>query len=62
MFRCIRNDYFFARLMCGVNQTNRIIVCCSQRDFCNDLDGYSKEIRQVLTSSVTPSKFIIQKL
>lgn len=45
------NDYFFVRLMCGVNQTHRFIVCCSQRDFCNDLDAYSNEIRHALTAS-----------
>ncbi|CAF4310017.1 unnamed protein product, partial [Rotaria sordida] len=38
---CMYNDYFFVRLMCGTNQTNRYIVCCSQRDYCNDLDAYS---------------------
>ncbi|CAF4234634.1 unnamed protein product, partial [Rotaria sordida] len=31
---CMYNDYFFVRLMCGTNQTNRYIVCCSQRDYC----------------------------
>ncbi|CAF4201344.1 unnamed protein product, partial [Rotaria sordida] len=31
---CTYNDYFFVRLMCGTNQTNRYIVCCSQRDYC----------------------------
>ena len=35
-------------LWCGVNQTNRFIVCCSQRDYCNDLDAYSKDIRVAL--------------
>ncbi|CAF0769750.1 unnamed protein product [Rotaria sp. Silwood1] len=49
---CMYNDYFFIRLMCGTNQTNRYIVCCSQRDYCNDLDAYSKEIRTALLSTV----------
>ncbi|CAF3885690.1 unnamed protein product [Rotaria sp. Silwood2] len=50
---CMYNDYFFVRLMCGTNQTNRYIVCCSQRDYCNDLDAYSKEIRYTLLSTVS---------
>jgi hypothetical protein len=56
------NDYFFVRLMCGVNQTHRTIVCCSQRDYCNDLDAYSKEIRQVLSSTLSSSKFLQKKI
>ncbi len=55
------NDYFFVRLMCGVNQTDRFIVCCSQRDYCNDLDAYSKEIRTVLTTKLSTSKSIKKK-
>ncbi len=55
------NDYFFVRLMCGVNQTDRYIVCCSQRDYCNDLDAYSKEIRTVLTTTLSTSKSIKKK-
>lgn len=43
------NDYFFVRLMCSTNSTERSVVCCSQRDYCNDLDAYSKEIRQSLS-------------
>ena len=50
------NDYFFIRIMCGVNQTNRFIVCCSQRDYCNDLDAYSKEIRDALVPPQSTSK------
>jgi len=55
------NEYFFVRLWCGVNQTNRIIVCCSERNYCNDLDAYSKEIRETLTSTLSTSKFLIKK-
>lgn len=42
------NEFFFVRVLCAMNQTNRVVVCCSQRDFCNDLDAYSPGIRQVL--------------
>ena len=52
------NDYFFVRLMCGVNQTHRFIVCCSQRDFCNDLDAYSNEIRHALTATPMKSEIL----
>ena len=34
--------------MCDHNDTNRYIVCCSQRDYCNDLDAYSKSIREAM--------------
>jgi hypothetical protein len=44
------------RLWCSGNQTNRYVVCCSQRNYCNDLDAYSKDIRRVLT---TPSPTVI---
>ncbi len=47
--------------MCGVNETNRFIVCCSQRDYCNDLDAYSKEIRQALLSPHSTSKCLDKK-
>lgn len=50
------NDYFFVRLMCGVNQTHRSIVCCSERDFCNDLDAYSNEIRHALSATAMNGK------
>jgi hypothetical protein len=43
--------------MCGVNQTNRVIICCSQRDYCNDLDAYSENIRTGLLKQVPTSKF-----
>ena len=49
------NDYFFTRLMCGVNQTGRIIVCCSERNYCNDLDAYSQNIREILLSNKSTS-------
>ncbi len=62
VFRCMYNEYFFVQLMCGVNQTNRFIVCCSQRNYCNDLDAYSKDIRHVLGSSLNSSKFIEKKI
>ncbi|CAF0798499.1 unnamed protein product [Rotaria sordida] len=52
---CMHNDYFFIRLMCSTNKTNRYIVCCSQRDYCNDLDAYSKEIRTSLISTISTS-------
>jgi hypothetical protein len=48
LFRCVYNDFFFVRLWCAMNQTDRYIVCCSQRDYCNDLDAYSKDIRNAL--------------
>ena len=51
------NDYFFVRFMCSVNQTNRIIVCCSQHNYCNDLDAYSENIRTDLLKQVPTSKF-----
>ena len=56
--RCMYNDFFFVRLMCGVNQTHRFIVCCSEHDYCNDLDAYSSEIRHALTSSPANGKII----
>jgi hypothetical protein len=61
IFRCMRNEYFFTRLMCSVNQTKRIIICCSERDYCNDLDAYSKEIRNTLLNSISTSKFLKTK-
>ncbi|CAF2121541.1 unnamed protein product [Rotaria magnacalcarata] len=45
---CILNEYFFVQIICSGNNTNRYIVCCSQRDYCNDLDAYSTEIRHAL--------------
>ena len=51
------NDYFFVRVWCGVNETNRIVVCCSHRDYCNDLDAYSNGIRQTLTATPTSKSF-----
>jgi len=48
---CMLNDYFFVRLMCDRNETKRYVVCCSNRDFCNDLDAYSAEIRTAMLPS-----------
>ncbi|CAF3859842.1 unnamed protein product [Rotaria sp. Silwood1] len=39
--------------MCGTNQTNRYIVCCFQRDYCNDLDAYSTTIRATLICTIS---------
>lgn len=47
--------------MCGVNETNRVIVCCSERNYCNDLDAYSKSIRDALLAKAPTSKFPIEK-
>lgn len=43
--------------MCGLNQTHRTIVCCSDRHYCNDLDAYSQGIRNGLLSRTPTSKF-----
>ncbi|CAF0943715.1 unnamed protein product [Adineta steineri] len=52
---CMHNEYLFTRLMCSLNKTDRYIICCSQRNECNDLDAYSKEIRQALLSPLSPN-------
>lgn len=53
----MHNDEFFVRIMCNTNQTSRYIICCSQHNYCNDLDAYSKEIRTALLSTLEPGTY-----
>ncbi|CAF3663380.1 unnamed protein product [Rotaria socialis] len=52
---CIVNEYFFMRMLCSSNSSSRYIVCCAQRDYCNDLDAYSTEIRHALINPLNAS-------
>lgn len=47
-FRCIYNEFLFTQIMCNTNQTNRYIICCSDKDFCNDRDGLADDVRKKL--------------
>ncbi|CAF1644214.1 unnamed protein product [Adineta ricciae] len=55
---CLLNDYFFLRVICGTNETNRFVICCADRNFCNDRDPNSPDLlrRLSLTSSELPHK------
>ncbi len=48
-FRCIYNDFLFTQIICNGNQTNRYIICCTDKDFCNDRDAFSSDIRKKLS-------------
>jgi hypothetical protein len=47
----MRNEYIFTQIMCSNNSSTRYIVCCSERDYCNDLDAFSQDIRETLLPS-----------
>ena len=47
-FRCVRLDFLWMMLFCNNNQTNRYLICCSDKDFCNDRDAYASDIRKEL--------------
>lgn len=49
MFRCIFNDFLFTQIICNGNQSNRYIICCSDKNDCNDRDVYAGEIRKQLS-------------
>jgi hypothetical protein len=49
----VHNDFFFTHIVCDGNQSDRYIICCSDKDYCNDRDAYSSDIRKKL---LTPSK------
>ena len=57
----MRNTYFFVQLMCSGNETHRYIICCSQKDSCNDRDAYSGQIREALLFSIAKSKLIFNE-
>ncbi|CAF2768069.1 unnamed protein product [Rotaria sp. Silwood2] len=61
---CVLNEFFFTKLFCSGNQTNRYIICCSDHDYCNDRDAYSSDIRNKLLSSKKPKsdKFFIRSI
>ena len=48
-FRCILNEFLFTKILCNGNETNRYIVCCSDKHYCNDRDAYSSDIRKQLS-------------
>jgi hypothetical protein len=44
----MRNDFFFTQILCNGNQSNLYIICCTDKDFCNDRDAQSSDIRKKL--------------
>lgn len=34
--------------MCNNNQSDRYIICCSDKDLCNDRDMYADDVRKKL--------------
>ncbi|UJR09198.1 hypothetical protein I4U23_013446 [Adineta vaga] len=43
---CMYNDFLITQILCHSNQTNRYIICCTERNNCNDRDAYSNDIRK----------------
>jgi hypothetical protein len=55
-FRCIYNEFFFTQILCNGNETDRYIICCSDKNNCNDRDAYAGDIRKKLFPSNFRSK------
>lgn len=56
LFRCVYNDFFFTQLICNGNQSDRYIICCSDKDYCNDRDRYANDVREkLIPKSTTPT-------
>lgn len=48
-FRCIYNEFLFTQILCNGNQSNHYIICCSDKNNCNDRDAFSSDIRKQLS-------------
>ncbi|CAF3229966.1 unnamed protein product [Rotaria socialis] len=56
---CIYNEFIITRIMCNGNQSDRFIICCSDKNYCNDRDQFASDIRETLggTKKAKPDYF-----
>ncbi|CAF3979023.1 unnamed protein product [Rotaria sordida] len=60
---CVYNEFLFTQIFCDGNQSNRYIICCSDKNYCNDRDAYSSDIRKKLLlplNKYKSNKFLIR--
>ncbi|CAF0921387.1 unnamed protein product [Adineta ricciae] len=43
---CMYNDFLITQILCHNNQSDRYIICCTDKDRCNDRDAYANDVRK----------------